>query len=70
MSEPCVLRVFVASPDDVAEERNTLAKLLADINDVLAYLARFWCCSMHLDRKVKLVLTYSRQTPREQEIIP
>lgn len=39
MSEPRVLRVFVASPDDVAEERNTLAKLLADINDVLAYLA-------------------------------
>jgi len=39
MSEPCVLRVFVASPDDVAEERNTLAKLLADINDVLTYLA-------------------------------
>jgi hypothetical protein len=39
MSEPRVLRVFVASPDDVAEERNALAKLLADINDVLAYLA-------------------------------
>jgi hypothetical protein len=39
MSEPRVLSVFVASPDDVAEERNTLAKLLADINDVLAYLA-------------------------------
>ena len=32
MSEPRVLRVFVASSDDVAEERNTLAKLLADIN--------------------------------------
>src|SRR5712671_1646495 len=27
MSEPRVLRVFVASPDDVAEERNALAKL-------------------------------------------
>lgn len=39
MSEPRVLRVFVASPNDVAEERDTLAKLLADINDVLAYLA-------------------------------
>src|SRR5215813_1753950 len=39
MSEPRTLKVFVASPDDVAEERNTLAKLLADINDVLAYLA-------------------------------
>jgi hypothetical protein len=38
MSVPRVLKVFVASPDDVAEERNTLAKLLADINDVLAYL--------------------------------
>jgi hypothetical protein len=39
MSEPRVLKVFVASPDDVAEERTTLAKLLGDINDVLAYLA-------------------------------
>jgi hypothetical protein len=39
MSEPRVLSVFVASPDDVAEERNALAKLLADISDVLAYLA-------------------------------
>jgi hypothetical protein len=38
MSAPRVLKVFVASPDDVAEERNVLAKLLADINDVLAYL--------------------------------
>jgi hypothetical protein len=38
MSVPRILKVFVASPDDVAEERNTLAKLLADINDVLAYL--------------------------------
>jgi hypothetical protein len=38
MSEPRVLRVFVASPNDVAEERDTLAKLLTDINDVLAYL--------------------------------
>jgi hypothetical protein len=36
MSEPRVLRVFVASPSDVAGERDTLAKLLADINDVLA----------------------------------
>jgi hypothetical protein len=39
MSEPRVLRVFVASPNDVAEERDALAKLLTDINDVLAYLA-------------------------------
>ena len=39
MSEPRVLKVFVASPDDVIEEKNALAKLLGDINDVLAYLA-------------------------------
>jgi hypothetical protein len=38
MREPRLLKVFVASPDDVAEERNALAKLLADINDVLAFL--------------------------------
>jgi hypothetical protein len=38
MSEPRILKVFVASPDDVTDERNALAKLLADINDVLAYL--------------------------------
>jgi hypothetical protein len=38
MSVPRVLKVFVASPDDVAQERDALAKLLADINDVLAYL--------------------------------
>lgn len=38
MKVPRVLKVFVGSPDDVAEERNGLAKLLADINDVLAYL--------------------------------
>ena len=31
--------MFVASPDDVDGERKTLAKLIADINDVLAYLA-------------------------------
>jgi DNA-directed RNA polymerase specialized sigma24 family protein len=39
ISEPRGLRVFVAYPDDVAEERATLAKLRAEINDVLAYLA-------------------------------
>jgi hypothetical protein len=39
MSEPRALRVFVASPDDVDGERKMLAKLIADINDVLAYLA-------------------------------
>ena len=38
MSRHRVLKVFVASPDDVTEERNALAKLLTDINDVLAYL--------------------------------
>lgn len=39
MSEPRIVKVFVASPNDVNEERETLAKLLGDINDVLAYLA-------------------------------
>jgi hypothetical protein len=39
MSQPRTIKVFVASPSDVAEERNALAKLIADINDVLAYLA-------------------------------
>ena len=39
MSEPRIISVFVASPEDVAAERNTLGKLVADINDVLAYLA-------------------------------
>lgn len=28
---------------------------------------RFWCCSMELHRKVKLVLTYSRQTPSQAD---
>lgn len=39
MSEPRVLKVFVASPSDVVDERNALAKLIGDINDVLVYLA-------------------------------
>lgn len=39
MTEPRKLKIFVASPADVAEERATLVKLVADINDVLAYLA-------------------------------
>ena len=39
MSQPRTIKVFVASPSDVVEERNALAKLIADINDVLAYLA-------------------------------
>ena len=38
MSEPRVLKVFVASPSDVVDERNALAKLVGDINDVLVYL--------------------------------
>ena len=50
MSAPRVLKVFVASPDDVAEERNALAKLLADINDVLAYLAPEKALSLELVR--------------------
>ena len=38
MTQPRTIKVFVASPSDVVEERNALAKLIADINDVLAYL--------------------------------
>ena len=38
MTEPRVLKVFVASPSDVVDERNALAKLIGDINDVLVYL--------------------------------
>src|SRR5215468_11607218 len=33
------LRVFIASPSDVIEERDALARLVRDINDVLAFLA-------------------------------
>ena len=50
MSTPQVLKVFVASPDDVAQERNALAKLLADINDVLAYLTPETRLSLELVR--------------------
>lgn len=39
MTQPRTIKVFVASPGDVLEERNALAKLIADTNDVLAYLA-------------------------------
>jgi hypothetical protein len=39
MSMPRLLKVFVASPSDVIEERNALDKLIGDINDVLVYLA-------------------------------
>jgi hypothetical protein len=37
--QPRVIRVFLASPGDLAEEREALARLVRDINDVLAYLA-------------------------------
>jgi len=37
--EPRVLRVFLASPGDLVEEREALARLVRDINDVLAFLA-------------------------------
>jgi len=37
--EPRVLNVFLASPSDVVEERQALARLVRDINDVLAFLA-------------------------------
>ena len=33
------LKVFIASPGDVIEERDALARLIRDINDVLAFLA-------------------------------
>jgi len=39
MASTRILKVFVASPGDVVDERNALAKLIGDINDVLAYLA-------------------------------
>jgi hypothetical protein len=39
MSQPRTIKVFVASPGDVMDERNSLAKLIADTNDVLAFLA-------------------------------
>jgi hypothetical protein len=37
--EPRALRVFLASAGDLTEERDALARLVRDINDVLAYLA-------------------------------
>jgi hypothetical protein len=36
---PRVLKVFLASPNDVIEEREALMRLVRDINDVLAFLA-------------------------------
>jgi len=38
-SQPRTLKVFLASPSDVVEERTALARLVRDINDVLAFLA-------------------------------
>jgi hypothetical protein len=37
-TEPRVLKVFVASPDDVKDEREALGRLVRDINDVLTFL--------------------------------
>ena len=37
--EARAIRVFLASPNDVLEERDALAHLISEINDVLAYLA-------------------------------
>lgn len=34
-----VIKIFLASPGDVIEEREKLAALTSEINDVLAYLA-------------------------------
>src|SRR4051812_22297668 len=34
-----ILKVFVASPGDVTDEREALSRLVRDINDVLAFLA-------------------------------
>jgi hypothetical protein len=36
---PRTLKVFIASPSDVIDERDALARLVRDINDVLAFLA-------------------------------
>lgn len=36
---PRVLRIFLASPSDVSEERDALSRLVRDINDVLTFLA-------------------------------
>jgi hypothetical protein len=49
-AEPRALKVFVASPSDVAEEREALARLVRDINDVLAFLAPNTGLSLELVR--------------------
>src|SRR5215472_6458102 len=36
---PRTLKIFLSSPSDVTEERDALAQLVKDINDVLAFLA-------------------------------
>lgn len=38
-SDPRTLKVFLASPNDVPEERKAFERLIRDINDVLAFLA-------------------------------
>lgn len=50
MLQPGKIKVFIASPSDVTEERNALAKLIADINDVLAFLAPEKSLSIELVR--------------------
>lgn len=45
-----VIRVFLASPSDVTQEREALAKLVRDVNDVLAFLANDQGLSLELVR--------------------
>ncbi len=37
--QPRILKVFLASPSDVIDEREALSRLVRDINDALAFLA-------------------------------
>jgi hypothetical protein len=48
--EPRVLKVFLASPIDVIEEREALVRLVRDINDVLVFLAPETRLSLELVR--------------------